>query len=314
MNRPVQPQNTIKTSFLPGRLSEHTRPVQARLQAAKPVVTAIASVCLAFCAINSTRADTQVRFEFDNGDSYVSEGYTGDPAQLETDVQLLLSGQLTENVSRNGDESASSANNFFTTNFSFNNRFSDVYIFSVGSTVYSDADRDGFFTRFSLRFDADVSYGEEFIFARILLRTNDSDYELFHTSRVFQIYEGLSSDEYELDTRLISNYPAGFYDVRIEVREAGSSQLLDVVDASTHRTLSRLPLESSDLNGIVGTQSLDETPLDVLDTDFLGDGREQIVRERVGASSALLPLLGIVLLAKFQHGIRRSSRRPRKTN
>lgn len=186
---------------------------------------------------------------------------------------------------------------------------SDVLIISVGSSVYSDFDRDGFFTNFSLSFDADVRYGNEWVYARIFLRASGEDYLFFHTSDAFEIYESSSFDEYRLESELVSNYPAGYYDVRIELRDAFNDRLLDIVDASTHSTLFALPLESrdsSDLVNSVDTQILGPLPIN----DNLSDPlRQQIVRERVGASYALLPLLGLVLLARKQRRLARNKRR-----
>lgn len=178
----------------------------------------------------------------------------------------------------------------------FNN--SNVLIVSVGSSIYSDFDRDGFFTNFSLSFDADVRFGDEWVYARIFLRASGSDYLFFHTSDAFEIYESSSFDEYRLESELVSNYPAGYYDVRIELRDAFNDRLLDIVDASTHPTLFALPLESRDSDSfgnsvdtqILGPESIDNNLADPL--------RQQIVRERVGASYALLPLLGLVLLMR----------------
>ncbi len=176
---------------------------------------------------------------------------------------------------------------------------SDVLIVSVGSSVYSDFDNDGFFTNFTLTFDADVRYGDEWVYANIFLRGGGSDYLFFHSSDAFEIYESSIFDEYRLDSELVSNYPAAYYDVRIELRDAYSDRLLDVVDASTHRTLFALPLESRDSSDSFGN-SVDTQILAPLNIDGpeLNLARDQIVHEQVGASYALLPLLGLGLLAR----------------
>lgn len=177
---------------------------------------------------------------------------------------------------------------------------SDVLIVSVGSSVFSDFDNDGFFTRFSLSFDADVRYGEEWVYANIFLRGGGGDYRFFHSSDAFEIYDTSSFDEYRLDSELVSNYPAGYYDVRIELRDAFNDRLLDAVDASTHRTLFALPLESQDSSNFensVDPQILGPLAIDLTQPEPL---REQIVHEQVGAAYALLPLLGLGLLARRQ--------------
>ena len=164
-----------------------------------------------------------------------------------------------------------------------------VWIVSVGSSVYSDFDNDGFFTHFNLPFDADVDYGDEWVFASILLRTGEADYELFHTSDIFEIHDSSSFDKYRLESELVRNYPTGYYDVRIELRQAYNDSLLDVVDASSNRTLFALPLESSDSGITQATLSTNDPVAD--DNSITNFQREQIVHERVGAGYALLPLL-----------------------
>jgi len=262
-------------------------------------VIKLLSLCAALLLpVSATFATTEFRFEQNTNTKSVSEGYSGnlDILLQEREEARHASALAAANQNRVQTEDATggplTAHPYRFPQIYLNHDHDHVYIVSVGTSVYSDADQDGFFSKFSLRFDADTAYGEEDVYAQIYLRNDGDNYELFHTSRVFEVYESLGSDEYELDSRLVSNYPAGYYDIRVELRDAYDDELYDMVDASSHRTLSGLPLESSELNG-VNTQSLD-----LVDGDLVDGRREQIISEQIGASFILLPLLFAMALVR----------------
>ena len=155
-----------------------------------------------------------------------------------------------------------------------------VLFVEVGASLYADADGDGYFSRFSLSFDADTEYGERQLRARIFLRPSNAEsssvegaipeYELFHVTERFDIYDDLASDSYRVESRLVSNYPADHYDVRIDLHDAYDDELLDSVDANSHSTLAGLPLEAA---------TLDDGP------------RKAIIQEHAGGLNYLAVLL-----------------------
>jgi len=237
-------------------------------------VIKLLSLCAALLLpVSATFATTEFRFEQNTNTKSVSEGYSGnlDILLQEREEARHASALAAANQNRVQTEDATggplTAHPYRFPQIYLNHDHDHVYIVSVGTSVYSDADQDGFFSKFSLRFDADTAYGEEDVYAQIYLRNDGDNYELFHTSRVFEVYESLGSDEYD-------------------------DELYDMVDASSHRTLSGLPLESSELNG-VNTQSLD-----LVDGDLVDGRREQIISEQIGASFILLPLLFAMALVR----------------
>jgi len=121
-----------------------------------------------------------------------------------------------------------------------------VTLTDVHTSVYADHDHDGYFTKFSLDFDVDSFYGYEYVYAKIYLRGPYSQYELFHVTDVFEIYSDLGSDTYHVDSRLVNDFSASHYDVKIEIFISGNPQVQDALDARTHRSLQALPLEAED--------------------------------------------------------------------
>lgn len=126
--------------------------------------------------------------------------------------------------------------------------YDGIYFADTETRLYHDNDRNGFYTGFSLYFDVDSEYGSRWVYARIYLKSGQSDYRFFHETHVFEIYENEWYDGYEVEADLLANYEADYYDIRIELYETGDSQPWDTIDASTHSNLRGLPLESERYN------------------------------------------------------------------
>ncbi len=205
--------------------------------------------------VSTAQGSTVVRLQTDYENHQVSESYEEDLDVLYNELELARStdwGQSRWHYDHNRK----------------------IAVVDVGSHVYADYDKDGYFTHFSLSFDIDAGYGSAWVYARIYLRDAISDYTLFHTTEVFEIYDNLGTDRYKVESKLVANYPAAHYDVLIEVYEAGDPNLRDSVDASTHQNLFALPLESD---------RLDDGPRDV------------IIHGTVGSST----LAGLAVLTLF---------------
>lgn len=196
-----------------------------------------AATLVAVLGVSATQASTVVRLQTDYENHQVSESYVADLDEVYQEMELARSADGTR------------------TGWHYQQHQQHVSIVDVGSHVYSDYDHDGYFTHFSLSFDIDAGYGSAWVYARIYLRDDTSDYTLFHTTEVFEIYNNLGSDRYKVESKLVANYPAAHYDLLIEVFVAGDPNVRDVVDASTHQNLFALPLESD---------RLDDGPRDVI--------------------------------------------------
>lgn len=226
---------------------------------------AILGLMLGSVPATTVHAYTTLSITNQTENAIVTEGHPGDIDQLRLDAEMAPS-----RLPREG--------HFIHHHHpDYHHDDDEVMIVSVGSSVYSDTDRDGFFTHFSITVDADVDYGSREVQMRIFLRSDGDEYTEFYTSNRFHIYDNLSSDSYSIDSKLVNNYPAGFYDVRIDVIDAFSGERLDSVDAETHSTLFAMPLESA---------MLDDGPADA------------IVHENIGSAGipAILVLLSSLVI------------------
>jgi hypothetical protein len=128
-----------------------------------------------------------------------------------------------------------------------------AWITGIGTLLYHDSDRDGFHTGFSLSVDADTVRNVTDVYLSIDLRRSLFPLERLHTSRNFTLYGNSLTDEYQIDIDLLQNYPAGYYDLSIELHDAYDNRILDRVTAADFSNLSRLPLESEDQDSIYDT-------------------------------------------------------------
>lgn len=123
---------------------------------------------------------------------------------------------------------------------------SDFWISDIGTLLYKDADRDGYFSGFSLTIDADTHYSHAEVYAAIDMQLPQGARERLHTTGTFHLYGNSITDEYRIDVELVQNYPIGHYDLFVNLVDAYDHTVLDTVDASEFSNLAGLPLESED--------------------------------------------------------------------
>jgi len=122
----------------------------------------------------------------------------------------------------------------------------EIWVADVGTLLFSDTDDDGYFSGFSLSLDVDVEWDTAEVFAKIYLQPDNADSSLLHTTNVFTIYERAATDRYRVEVELLDNYPAGNYDLIVDVVNASTGRVADSVSYATHLNLDDLPLESAD--------------------------------------------------------------------
>lgn len=128
-------------------------------------------------------------------------------------------------------------------------RSSFFSFFDVGSALLVDHDDDGFHSEFKIRFDADASFGDALVYARLYLRrVGDRDWLLYHTTDDFWIYGQAGDDDYFVTTALDDGFPTGDYDVLIDLYEAGFSDIVATIGPYDSAALSSLPLEETGLD------------------------------------------------------------------
>ncbi len=118
-------------------------------------------------------------------------------------------------------------------------------IYDASAVLSRDEDHDGFYHRIRVSFDADVSSGEAWVYAKLYLSLEGGRWNHIYTTEVFPIVGDTTDDRYEVATRLIDGYPAGYYDVLIELYDADYELLMVNYGPYEDGDLAVLPLEDS---------------------------------------------------------------------
>jgi hypothetical protein len=106
-----------------------------------------------------------------------------------------------------------------------------------------DYDSDGYYSEFTVNFDADFSGGYADVYAVMYLSKDGGPWVHFNTTDVFTIYSNDSSDSYSVFTRLNDEFSTGSYDLLIDLYEVGVSGIAATADPYDFNSLSALPLE-----------------------------------------------------------------------
>jgi len=155
----------------------------------------------------------------------------------------------------------------------------DITIYDAYTTLISDFDNDGFYHRFSVAIDADTVYSTSWVYAELYLSYEGGPWNYYASSDDFHIHGDSELDIYVVETELAEGFPAGYYDIRIELYDAEYGELLHSYGPYDDDSLSTLPLEDS-----------------VYDNDYYSTGitTEVIVAGHGGISFWLLAVFGLV--------------------
>lgn len=121
----------------------------------------------------------------------------------------------------------------------------DYWFYDAWVTLYNDMDYDGYYSSFTLEFDADTNYYRAPVYAVVYLGTNDY-YEPYYVTSVFDLYGDSSEDSVILENELTTGFPSNDYDILIELFDAQTDQHLATIDAYNDADLSYQSLESAD--------------------------------------------------------------------
>jgi hypothetical protein len=125
-------------------------------------------------------------------------------------------------------------------------RSDDFEIFDSWISLDSDFDGDGFYSEFSLNFDADTIYSSADVYAEIYISLAGGSWELFYVSEDFTIFSNSETDFYSVSFGLNFDYPTGDYDILIDLFEVGYSGVVTTAGPSEDGDLYRLPLEDNE--------------------------------------------------------------------
>ena len=122
--------------------------------------------------------------------------------------------------------------------------YSDYSIFDARVTLLVDQDNDGFYSSFSLQFDADVESGEAQVYAEIWIKDDSGYWQLDYSTDDFWIDGYSTLDTYITESELESGYATGYYDFRVDLYESDTGALV-ASTSSVNVDLSDVPLEDA---------------------------------------------------------------------
>ena len=129
----------------------------------------------------------------------------------------------------------------------------DFWFYDAFVTLFSDADRDGYFTGIELEFDADTIYAAADVYAVVYLSYEYGPWNEYAATDDFTIFGTSATDEYVIETDLVSGYPTGDYDILIELYDTFDGYLVASFGPEDSPDLSLLPLEDFSYDTPAGT-------------------------------------------------------------
>jgi len=183
----------------------------------------------------------------DNTSSIKSISYASDAVIDSSSKDALL--QLAEtsvitSIAKEGSrtESGSAEKLTLTTSYMHSGNFS---IYTVDTNLISDMDYDGFYHRFSITIDADTSYTDADVYAKIYLSYEGGPWNYMASSDIYHIHSDSAQDAFTIETELTDGFYAGYYDVRIELYDANYNEWVLSYGPYDDSSISTLPLEDS---------------------------------------------------------------------
>lgn len=152
--------------------------------------------------------------------------------QLRTDGERAVS-KVPVALSKSGAQSLAMAN-------------TDFWFYTADVELFNDHDNDGYYHGIDLLFDADTYYSIADVYAVVYLSLNGGPWNEYAVTEDFTLFGTSSDDEYIIVTELISGYPAGSYDILIELFDAYDSTFLAWIGPEDTSELAFLPLEDAD--------------------------------------------------------------------
>ena len=124
-------------------------------------------------------------------------------------------------------------------------QYDDISIYDTWTDLISDFDYDGFYHRFSVTIDADTVYETANVYAQLYLSYEGGPWNYYASSDIYTIYGDSEFDTFTVETELAEGFPAGYYDVRVELYDADDNTWLQTYGPYDDGSLSTLPLEDS---------------------------------------------------------------------
>ncbi len=128
----------------------------------------------------------------------------------------------------------------------------DFWFYSADVQLFADDDLDGYFSGIDLLFDADTLFASADVYAVVYLSLEGGPWTEYAETDTFSIFGSSASDEYVIVTDLVAGYPAGSYDILIELFDAFDDSFLADMGPDASSALAFLPLEDASRDSVGG--------------------------------------------------------------
>jgi len=122
---------------------------------------------------------------------------------------------------------------------------SSFYFSSVEVLFHRDLDYDGYYSEFTVNFDADTDYNSATVYALLYLSYEGGPWELYYETDYFNINGWSSSDDLSVTTLLTEGYPPGRYDILIDLYDEYDHSLVATISSDDTSALADLYLEDT---------------------------------------------------------------------
>ncbi len=121
----------------------------------------------------------------------------------------------------------------------------DFWFYTADVVLFNDLDRDGYYHGIDLLFDADTYFNSAEVYAVVYLSYEGGPWNEYAATENFTIFGSSSDDDYVLVTELLEGYPAGSYDILIELYDAYDDAFLAWIGPEDTSELAFLPIEDA---------------------------------------------------------------------
>ncbi len=126
----------------------------------------------------------------------------------------------------------------------------NFWFYDADVVLFNDLDRDGYYFGIDLAFDADTNYAVADVYAVLYLSYEYGPWNEYAVTEDFTLFGSSGTDEYIVESELVSGYPTGSYDILIELYDAYDGTYLASYGPDDTSELSLLPLEDSNRDAV----------------------------------------------------------------
>lgn len=121
----------------------------------------------------------------------------------------------------------------------------EFWFYAVDVELFADLDLDGYFYGIDLLFDADTIYEQADVYAVLYLSREGGPWYEYAETDVFSLFGATSDDDFVVVSELLAGYPAGSYDILIELYDTWDDSLVAEIGPEASPNLGYLPLEDA---------------------------------------------------------------------